>query len=133
MLIDIRESGKSSNKPEFNSDILKREFNKIKINYIHKSEFGVIYEIRAPYLEGYISDDSFRGWYQWHLKEIGFNVEEFIKFCKDNGNCCLMCMEKYTKPNKSQTHYCHRDFLVEIILNQKPKDKLLAFEKRKDL
>lgn len=133
LLIDIRKSGKSSNKPEFNSEILKREFNKIKINYIHKPELGVIYEIRAPYIEGYISDDSFKGWYQWHLKEVGFNAEKFIKFCKDNGNCCIMCMEEFSKPNRTQKHYCHRDFLVELILSHKPKDNLLLFEKRRDL
>lgn len=133
LLIDIRDSGKSTRKPEFNSDILKREFNKLKIDYLHKAELGVIYQIRAPYMEGYISDDSFKGWYDWHLKNIEFNFAEFIQFIKNNGNCCLMCMEQFAKPNKSQKYYCHRDLLVEKILNYTSEDKLLSFNKREDL
>lgn len=133
MLIDIRDSGKSSNKPEFNSEILKREFQKLKINYIHKPELGVIYQIRAPYIDGYISNDCFKGWYDWHLDNIDFNIEEFMKFLKDNGNCCLMCMEKFPKPNKVQKHLCHRNILTEKILNYKKKDPLLNFEKKIDL
>ncbi len=133
LLIDIRESGKSSNKPEFNTEILKREFEKLNIKYIHKPELGVIYEIRAPYMEGYISHDSFKGWYEWHLKNINFSIEEFKEFCKNNGKCCFMCMEKYAKPNKTQKHYCHRDILTDIILNENSKDTLLNFENRTDL
>ncbi|MHA1275070.1 MAG: ParB/RepB/Spo0J family partition protein [Promethearchaeota archaeon] len=133
LLIDIRDSGKSSNKPEFNSEILKRELQKIKINYLHKPELGVIYQIRAPYIKGYISDDSFKGWYNWHLESIEFNLEEFIHLLKESGNCCLMCMEKYPRPNKVQKHYCHRDILAEKILNYKSKDLILNFENRIDL
>jgi len=133
LLIDIRDSGKSSNKPEFNSEILKREFNKINIKYTHKPELGIIYQVRAPYIEGYIDDNAFRGWYNWHLDNIGFNVEDFIEFLKNNGNSCLMCMEGNAKPNKNQKHHCHRDFLADIILNHKSKDSLLLFERRIDL
>ncbi len=132
-LIDIRESGKSSNKPEFNTEILKREFKKINISYIHKPELGVIYQIRAPYIENYIDPKAFRGWYNWHLKEVDFNLSEFVKFLKTNGKCCLMCMEKFAKPNKTQKNYCHRDFLADIIINNENKDSLLHFEKRMDL
>lgn len=133
VLIDIRESGKSSNKPEFNSEILKREFKKISVNYVHKPDLGVIYQIRAPYIEGYIDAEAFRGWYNWHLKDIDFNIQEFIEFLKNSGKCCLMCMEEFTKPNKSQKYYCHRDFLAEIIINHKSESSLLNFEKRVDL
>lgn len=133
LIIDIRDSAKSSNKPEFSSDILKREFQKIKINYIHKPELGVIYQVRTPYIEGYISYDSFKGWYDWHLKKIEFNLEEFIKILKVSGNSCLMCMEQFAKPNETQKHYCHRDLLAEKITNYKSKDLLLNFQKRIDL
>lgn len=133
LLIDIRDSGKSSNKPQFNSEILKREFQKININYLHKSELGVIFQIRAPYIEGYISDKAFRGWYQWHLKNIEFNLQNFIELCKKSGKTCLLCMEQYSKPNGKQKHYCHRDILTEIILKNNPKDALLIFDRRIDL
>ncbi len=133
LLIDIRDSGKSSNKPEFNSEILKREFQKLKIDYIHKPELGVIYQIRAPYIEGYISDDAFKGWYNWHLNNIDFNMEEFIKLLKESGNCCLMCMEEFARPNKTQKYFCHRDLLTEKILKYKNSNSLLRFEERIDL
>jgi len=132
-LIDIRDSGKSSNKPQFNVDILKREFKKIGINYIHKPELGVIYQIRAPYIEGYISHESFKGWYEWHLQNINFNIEEFVKFLKNNGKCCFMCMERYSKPQKNQKHYCHRYFLAEKVLNFKTNNPLLEFKEIIDL
>ncbi|MEJ2248158.1 MAG: ParB/RepB/Spo0J family partition protein [Candidatus Lokiarchaeota archaeon] len=133
LLIDIRDSGKSTRKPEFSSEVLTREFEKLKINYVHKPELGVIYQIRAPYIEGYISDDSFRGWYDWHLKNIEFDLDEFIRYLKDNGKCCLMCMEEFAKPNKTQKHYCHRDLLARKILSKHSKEIFLNFEKRIDL
>lgn len=133
LLIDIRESGKSSNKVAFNSEILEREFKKTNIKYLHKPELGVIFEIREPYIEGYIDDKAFKGWYEWHLNNIEFDISNFIELLKKNGKCCLMCMEKYAKPNKTQKYHCHRDFLVEIILKAKLKDPLLIFDKRKDL
>lgn len=133
LLIDIRESGKSSNKPQFNSEILKREFEKIKINYLHKPELGVIYEVRVPYIKGYISHDCFNGWYKWHLDNIDFKLDEFVNFLKNSGKCCLMCMEEFSKPNKKQKHYCHRDFLGEKILNFQSEDPLYNFDKRIDL
>ncbi|MHA1489297.1 MAG: ParB/RepB/Spo0J family partition protein [Promethearchaeota archaeon] len=134
LLIDIRDSGKSSHKPEFNSEILKREFQKLKIDYIHKPELGIIYQIRAPYIDGYISDGCFKGWYDWHLNNINFKIEEFIQFLKDNGNCCLMCMEKFAKPNKFQKYFCHRDVLADKIINYKVDgDPLLNFDERIDL
>ena len=60
-------------------------------------------------------------------------MAEFIKFLKNNGNSCLMCMEEFAKPNKPQKYYCHRDFLIEIILNYESKDPIFKFEKRLDL
>lgn len=133
LLIDIRESGKSTRKPVFNSEILKREFSKTNIEYIHKQKLGVIYESRVPYIKGYISHDCFKGWYEWHLDDIDFNIEEFVNFLKNNGTCCLMCMEEFSKPKKQQKYYCHRDFLVEKILNFKSEDPLYSFDERIDL
>ena len=112
---------------------MKREFQKLKIDYLHKPELGVIYQVRAPYVEGYISDNSFKGWYDWHLNNIDFNMEVFVKKLKDSGTCCFMCMEEFAKPNGSQKYHCHRDFLADKILNYNPKDSLLKFEERKDL
>ncbi len=132
-LIDIRQSGQSSNKPEFNSEILKREFQKLKINYIHKPELGVEYIIRAPYIEGYLSHECFKKWYDWHLEKNSFKLEEFISFLKENGRCCFMCMEQFPRPNKLQKHFCHRDFLAKMILEFKTDNLLLKFENRIDL
>jgi hypothetical protein len=94
---------------------------------------GVIYQIRAPYITGYIDHQAFKGWYNWHLDDIKFNIDEFIKFLKNSGNCCLMCMEEYARPTASQKHYCHRELLVDIILNNKSNDPLLIFDNRVDL
>ncbi|MFX1258960.1 MAG: hypothetical protein ACFFAN_13970, partial [Promethearchaeota archaeon] len=79
------------------------------------------------------SDSSFKGWYEWHLNNIDFKMEEFVKLLKESGNCCLMCMEEFAKPNSSQKYHCHRDFLAEILLAHKSSDTLLKFEARIDL
>jgi len=60
-------------------------------------------------------------------------MAEFIKFLKNNGNSCLMCMEEFAKPNKPQKYYCHRDFLADFIINNKSEDSLLNFVNRTDL
>lgn len=133
ILIDIRESVKSKMKPEFSGEILERECRKNDIKYVNKPELGVIYQIRRPYIEGYINHDAFRGWYEWHLKEENFDLEKFKKFIKSNGKCCFLCMERYPKPIKTQKHYCHRDLLIEKILNHKSKTVLDDFLNRIDL
>ncbi|MHA1232147.1 MAG: ParB/RepB/Spo0J family partition protein [Candidatus Helarchaeota archaeon] len=133
ILVDIRDSVKSINKPEFNSEILKRELNKNKIEYIHKPELGVIYQVRKAYIDGYLTYECFKKWYNWHLKEINFNIEDFKDFLKKNGRSCFMCMEQYPKPKNNQKYYCHRDFLVEVLLNHVSKNPLLNFSSRIDL
>ncbi len=100
---------------------------------MHKPELGIIYQIRSSYIEGYIDKEAFRGWHDWHLKEVDFDLYEFVKFIKNSGRCCLICMEEYAKPKKTQKYFCHRDFLTDIILNNDSEDFLLRFSKRKDL
>jgi len=133
LLIDIRDSVKSSMKPEFNGEILERECKKNEIKYLHKPEFGVIYQVRRPYIEGYINHDAFRGWYEWNLHSQELNLDDFKKFLKTNGKICFLCMEKYPKPNKNQKHFCHRDLLIEKILSHKSNMILDDFSKRIDL
>lgn len=65
-----------------NSEILKREFQKINVNYAHKPELGVIYQIRTSYIERYIDDIALNGYYNWHLKDIDFNIQETVEFLK---------------------------------------------------
>jgi len=133
ILIDIRDSVKSTRKPEFNGEIIERECKKNDIEYINKPELGVIYQIRRPYIEGYINHEAFRGWYDWHLDEQVFDFEEFKTFLKSSGKCCFLCMEKFPKPNKKQKHFCHRDLLIEKILNHNSENQLENFTKRQDL
>ena len=133
LLIDIRDSAKSSMKPQFNGEILKRECKKNDIKYLHKPELGVIYQIRRPYIEGYINHDAFRGWYDWNLDDQKFDIGQFKQFLKENGKNCFLCMEKYPKPNKNQKHFCHRDLLIEKILNHQSNSILDNFSKRIDL
>jgi len=42
-------------------------------------------------------------------------------------------MEQYAKPNKNQKYHCHRDFLANMIIDNKSNDSLLMFERRIDL
>ena len=140
VLVDIRQSGKSRYKPEFNEDILEREFGKTKIAYERRPELGVVYDVRMPYIEGWFSDDCFKQWYKWSVR--GRRVEgtvhdlipELVKDFKGRGRICLMCEETYPQPKRPQKHYCHRHFLAQMILEyEDSKEPLLKFEKRVDL
>lgn len=140
VLLDIRESGKSRYKPEFNEDILEREFKKISILYDRRPELGVVYDVRMPYMEGWFSHDCFEQWYKWSVRgrREGGNVKdlivELVKDLKAHGKVCLMCEETYSQPKGPQKHYCHRHFLAEMILEyEDPEEPLLKFEKRVDL
>ena len=133
LLIDIRDSIRSSHKPEFNGEIIERECKKNNIKYLHKPELGVIYQVRRPYIEGYFDHEAFRGWYDWNLEEQKFNIGEFKKFLKSKGNVCFMCMEQYPRPNKKQNYYCHRDLLIEKIINHEGDTIFYDFNKRIDL
>lgn len=139
-LVDIRESGKSRYKPEFNADILEREFKKTNIGYERRPDLGVNYDIRTPYIEGYLSHDCFRQWYEWSVRgrrkngEVRDLIPELVRDFKNHGRICLMCEETYPKPKGPQKHYCHRDILTDMILKYEDKEEpLLKFEKRVDL
>jgi len=140
VLIDVRESGKSRYRPEFNEDILAREFKKVGIDYERRPDLGVIYDVRTPYIEGYLSHDCFRQWYEWSVRsrrrngEVRDLIPELVKDFKTRGRVCLMCEERYPKPQGSQKYYCHRDILLDLILQfEDKKEPLMKFEKRVDL
>ena len=132
ILIDVRFSAKSTMKPEFNKDVLKRELERNKIKYRHYPELGIPYLIQNPYKDGKFSVDCLKQWYKWHIEnEVEF--DNVIKYLKDSGRSVLMCMEKYAKRMRDQKYPCHRDILADLILNYKTSDLLLKFEKRIDL
>ena len=132
LLVDVRHSAKSEKKPEFSSDILKRELERNKIKYRHYPELGIPYLIQNPYKDGKFSVDCLKQWYSWHIEnEVEF--DNVIKYLKDSGKPALMCMEKYAKKMRDQKYPCHRDILADLILNYKTEDILLKFENRIDL
>ena len=134
VLIDVRDSAKSTMKPEFSKDILKRELERNKIKYRHFPELGVPFVIQAPYKDGKFSVDCLKQWYKWQIKDSDkVNFDNIIKYLKDSGKPALMCMEKYAKKMRDQKYPCHRDILADLILNYKTEDTLLKFEKRIDL
>jgi len=131
-LLDIRHSAKSTMKPEFNKEVLKRELERNKIKYIHIPELGIPFIIQTPYKEGKFSIDCLKQWYFWHIEnEVEF--EKIITELKDSGRSVLMCMEKYAKKMREQKYACHRDILVNLVLSFKTSDSLLQFENRIDL
>jgi len=139
LLLDVRESGESRYKPEFNESVLKRSLEEQGIEYERRGELGVPYEVRQPYIDAYLVWDCFKQWYNWSVR--GRKVEgkardllpELVERLKGK-RFCIMCEEQYPKPKGTQKHYCHRDILAEMILGYEDKEKpLLKFEKRIDL
>lgn len=116
ILVDVRASGESMYKPEFNVDILETQFETVDgIEYIHKPDFGVPQLLVKPYKEGAIGHQCFEDWYLWNIHEEA-EFEEFAEFLKTNGKPALMCIEKYPKPQDDQEHFCHRHHLAEELL-----------------
>jgi len=139
LVLDVRESGESRYRPEFNETVLKRSLEEQGIEYERRPELGVPYEVRQSYLDGYLSWECFKQWYVWSVR--GRKVEgktkdllpELVERLK-NKRSCLMCEEAYPKPKGAQKHYCHRDILADMILTYEDKERpLLRFEKRIDL
>jgi ParB family chromosome partitioning protein len=112
ILVDVRRSGESMYKPEFNSDVLENQFANEDIEYVHRPEMGVPQNIVTPYKEGAIGDKCFSDWYQWSIHQDE-RFEELAEFLKENGKPALMCIEKYPEPEGDQDHYCHRHHLAE--------------------
>lgn len=116
ILVDVRASGESMYKPEFNVDILETRFENVDgIKYVHKPEFGVPQMLVKPYKEGALGDRCFEDWYLWNIHEEA-EFEEFAEFLKENGKPALMCIEKYPKPQGDQDHFCHRHHLADQLL-----------------
>jgi len=134
VLIDVRNSAKSTMKPEFSKDVLKRELERNKIIYRHYPELGIPFVIQAPYKDGKLSVDCLKQWYKWQVEDSDkVDFDNVIKYLKDSGRPALMCMEKYAKKMRDQKYPCHRDILANLILNYTTLDALLKFEKRIDL
>lgn len=140
VLVDIRKSGRSQYKAEFNEDILEREFRDTRIAYERRPDLGVIYDVRMPYIEGWLSDACFEQWYKWSIRgrrtegKIQDLLPILVKDYKSRGKVCLMCEERYPQPTGSQKHYCHRNTLAEMILGyEDEKEPLMRFENRVDL
>lgn len=115
VLVDVRHSGESMYKPEFNADVLENHFNNEDIDYIHRPEMGVPQLLVQPYKEGAIGDKCFRDWYEWHIHQDEA-FEEFAEKIKESGAPALMCIEKYPEPQGDQEHYCHRHLLAEELM-----------------
>jgi len=126
ILVDVRRSGESMYKPEFNSDVLENQFANEDIEYAHRPEMGVPQNIVTPYKEGAIGHKCFRDWYQWSIHQDE-RFEELAEFVKENGKPALMCIEKYPEPEGDQEHYCHRHHLAEELQNNG------YFRKREDI
>lgn len=126
VLVDVRRSGESMYKPEFNSDVLKNHFSNEDIDYVHKPEMGVPQNLVTPYTDGAIGDKCFRDWYHWSIHRDE-RFEEFAEFLKEAGKCALMCIEKHPEPAEDQEHYCHRHHLAEEL------NKEGYFRKREDI
>lgn len=126
ILVDVRHSGESMYKPEFNSDVLENHFSNEDIEYVHRPEMGVPQNIVTPYKEQAIGDECFRDWYHWSIHQDE-QFEEFAESLKEAGKPALMCIEKYPEPEGDQKHYCHRHHLAEELQEER------YFRKREDL
>ncbi|MEM3697460.1 MAG: ParB/RepB/Spo0J family partition protein [Candidatus Bathyarchaeia archaeon] len=139
LVVDVRESGESRYKPEFNEVVLKRTLEEQGIEYERRPDLGVPYEIRQPYIDGFLGWECFKQWYLWSVR--GRKVEgkvrdllpELVERLKSK-KACIMCEELYPKPKGAQKHHCHRDILADLILEYKDENKpLLRFQKRVDM
>jgi ParB family chromosome partitioning protein len=117
ILVDVRASGESMYKPEFNVDVLENQFSNVEdIEYVHKPDFGVPQVIVQPYKEQALGHGCFEDWYMWNIHESDDKFEEFGEFLKEAGKPALMCIEKYPKPEQNQDHFCHRHYLANELL-----------------
>ena len=117
LLIDVRDSGKSIYKQEFESSSLQQSLERNGINYKHVKEMGVVYEVREPYKDGYITNDAFKQWYKWNIDK--WHRSEFLELIEfittSEKNSCLMCSEEFATPNDKQSIVCHRSILADEV------------------
>jgi ParB family chromosome partitioning protein len=119
ILVDVRESGESMYKPEFNTDVLENQFENVDdIEYIHRPDFGVPQLIVEPYKEQAIGHQCFEDWYNWHIHQDEDAFDEFADYLKGTGKPALMCIEKHPEPQGEQKHYCHRHHLANELLDE---------------
>lgn len=126
ILVDVRRSGESMYKPEFNADVLQNHFKNEEIEYVHRPKMGVPQNIVTPYKDQAIGHQCFRDWYEWSIHQDD-RFEEFAEFLKEAGKPALMCIEKYPEPEGDQNHYCHRHHLAEEL------QEAGYFRKREDI
>lgn len=127
-VVDIRGSVDSKHKPEFNGSVLSRSLNHSDINYTHRPELGVHYQVAQPYKDGYIDIECLQKWYKWNIeKQNEIDINQLSEEIKDLGKTVFLCMEKYSTPIRGQKHFCHRNILVEMIMETK------QFSERVDL
>lgn len=139
LVIDVRESGESRYKPEFNEVVLRRALEEQGIEYERRPDLGVPFEIRQPYIDGFLGFDCLKQWYIWSIRgrkiegKVKDVLPDLVEHLK-NKRSCIMCEEAYPKPKGTQRHHCHRDILTDLILRYKDENKpLVRFEKRVDL
>jgi len=133
ILIDVRSSGDSTYKPEFNAGVLGDRLEERGIEYRHKSELGVHRMIRAPYKDGAIDHDCFRSWYEWWINnESEIDLKQFALELEEAGSTALMCIEEHAEPIGEQDIYCHRHHLSEM-LQSVTEDGRTIFPERTDL
>lgn len=126
-VLDTRHSTNSQYKPQFNGEVLERQLSQEGIDYEHRKDLGVPYLMQTPYKDGFVSDECFSDWYNWHIKENNeIDVSELVEEVKSTGKVALLCMEKHAKPQGDQEHYCHRHFLANMLMEE-------GFGERKDL
>jgi len=114
-------------KPEFSTELLRRQLPAHGIAYVQLSELGVPRIIREPYIEGRLSFECFKQWYLWWIERNRDKLEAKLRDTKREGFIALLCVERYPKPRGSQSHYCHRDILTDYLIKQG------FFEKRLDI
>lgn len=121
VLLDVRESTKSMQKPEFSEEFLRKNLNTAEIKYLTRKDLGAPYVIRESYIKGGLSQKCFEKWYKWNVSEReGNKIPDLIEMIKSQGKTALMCYEK-------DVNTCHRNILADLIMETG------LFEKRRDL
>jgi len=121
VLLDVRESTKSMQKPEFSEEFLRKNLKNAEIKYLTRKDLGAPYVIRESYIKGGLSQKCFEQWYKWNVTEKeGNKIPDLVEMIKTQGKTALMCYEK-------DINSCHRNILAGLIMETG------SFEKRRDL
>lgn len=121
LVLDIRESSKSLQKPEFAGKFLSSRLEENKICYEHRKDLGASFEIREAYTKGGLNQECFNQWYKWNVTEREEDkLPDLIEHIKVSGRTVLLCYEK-------DVQTCHRNILTNLIMDKQ------AFEGRRDI